>query len=88
MEENHTKNKDEKDVRSKRSTTDRVLLTAAIGLGLAIAVSITGGYVLGWQWTGLAERTFWDWLKLLIVPAVLALGGHLQRTGSHQGGHP
>jgi hypothetical protein len=53
------------------------LVAAALALGFAIAVSIVGGYVFGWQWTGLAERRFWDWLKLLIVPAVLALGGYL-----------
>jgi uncharacterized protein YjbI with pentapeptide repeats len=41
---------------------------------------LLGGYVQGWEWTGLTapkQRTFWDWLKLLIVPAVLALGGYL-----------
>jgi hypothetical protein len=26
------------------------------------------------SWTGLRERTLWDWLQLLIVPAVLSLG--------------
>jgi hypothetical protein len=38
------------------------------------------GYVFGWEWTGLTkpkQRTFWDWLDLLIVPVVLALGGYL-----------
>ena len=32
---------------------------------------------LRWKWTGLPERTLWDWLSLLIVPVVLALGGYL-----------
>ncbi len=35
------------------------------------------GYLLGWKWTGLSKRTLWDWLDLLIVPAVLAIGGYL-----------
>jgi uncharacterized protein YjbI with pentapeptide repeats len=35
------------------------------------------GYVFDWAWTGLANRTFWDWLRLLVVPVVLALGGYL-----------
>jgi hypothetical protein len=40
-------------------------------------------YVREWKWTGLVKnpdfhkRTLWDWLNLLIVPAVLALGGYL-----------
>jgi len=35
------------------------------------------GYVFGWEWTGFAKRTFWDWLGLLIVPVVLGLGAYL-----------
>jgi uncharacterized protein YjbI with pentapeptide repeats len=34
------------------------------------------GYLFGWKWTGLPRRTLWDWLDLLIVPAVLAIGGY------------
>jgi len=30
------------------------------------------GYLFGWKWTGLPEQTLWDWLQLLIIPAVLA----------------
>jgi hypothetical protein len=38
-------------------------------------------YVREWKWTGLVKnpdyhnRTLWDWLNLLIIPAVLAAGG-------------
>jgi hypothetical protein len=45
------------------------------------------GYGFGWGWTGLPSskvpsntqptKTLWDWLDLLIVPAVLAVGGYL-----------
>jgi hypothetical protein len=46
------------------------------------------GYVFGWEWTGLTkpkQRTFWDWLDLLIVPVVLALGGYLfTRSGNRR----
>jgi hypothetical protein len=35
------------------------------------------GYLFGWKWTGLPKQTLWDWLDLLIVPAVLAVGGYL-----------
>lgn len=42
------------------------------------------GYFKKWQWTGVLgsktpkderPKTLWDWLEILIVPAVLALGG-------------
>jgi hypothetical protein len=35
------------------------------------------GYLFEWKWTGLRKQTLWDWLKLLIIPAVLAVGGFL-----------
>jgi hypothetical protein len=28
-----------------------------------------------WEWTGLGDKTLWDWLQLLIVPIVLAAAG-------------
>ena len=30
---------------------------------------------LGWSWTGFATKTLWDWLQLLFVPILLAIGG-------------
>jgi hypothetical protein len=30
-----------------------------------------------WGWTGFGRKTLWDWLQLLVVPAVLALVGFL-----------
>ena len=48
-----------------------------IGIGLTIVIIAVCGYVFDWAWTGLANRTFWDWLRLLVVPVVLALGGYL-----------
>jgi uncharacterized protein YjbI with pentapeptide repeats len=56
---------------------DRRLVILAIAIGLTIVAITVCGYVFGWKWTGLAKRTFWDWLSLLIVPIVLALGGYL-----------
>src|SRR5829696_7313619 len=59
---------------------DRRLAILAIVIGLAIVIIAVCGYVFEWPWTGITkpkQRTFWDWLKLLIVPAVLALGGYL-----------
>ncbi len=31
-------------------------------------VTVIGGYVLGWTWTGYARNTLWDWLQLLLLP--------------------
>jgi len=45
-----------------------------------LAISILGGYIWEWSYTGIVKgndfpkRTLWDWLKLLIVPAALAIG--------------
>jgi hypothetical protein len=55
----------------------RVLWAAGIGAALALSITVFGGYLFGWKWTGLPKQTFWDWLALLIVPIVLAIGGYL-----------
>ena len=60
-----------------------VLWAAGIVVALAFAVVVICGYLFGWKWTGLVaaahypNRTLWDWLDLLIVPVVLAIGGYL-----------
>ncbi len=46
-------------------------------LGLALIVGIIGGYFFSWNWTGLRQKTLWDWLQLLIIPVVLALAGYV-----------
>jgi hypothetical protein len=56
------------------------LWIGCIVLTLALVISLYGGYRYGWKWTGLVKdadfprRTLWDWLKLLIIPAVIAGG--------------
>jgi hypothetical protein len=61
-----------------RPTTQQVLWSVGIVAALVVAISIVLGYVLEWEWTGLVKdkaytkRTLWDWLQLLIIPAVLA----------------
>src|SRR5207244_4456031 len=39
-------------------------------------VGIIGGYFFNWGWTGLSQKTLWDWMQLLIIPAVLAVSGY------------
>jgi hypothetical protein len=62
----------------------RQVLWTVIGIVVALVVAfIFLGYVREWRWTGFVEdkkfskKTLWDWLDLLIVPVVLAIGGYL-----------
>jgi uncharacterized protein YjbI with pentapeptide repeats len=61
-----------------RPTRRQLLWGLGIVASLAVSGSIFGGYVFGWEWTGLVKdtnfhkRTLWDWMQLLIIPAVLA----------------
>src|SRR5215213_3652333 len=62
-------------------TGNIILWTVVIIVALVVALIIVLGYVREWEWTGLVKdkaytkRTLWDWLQLLIIPAVLAGGG-------------
>jgi hypothetical protein len=65
-----------------RPTRGQVLWT--VGIVVALVVLIRIGYALPWAGFGQAEvaqhvrpaKTLWDWMKLLIVPAVLGAGGY------------
>jgi hypothetical protein len=59
-----------------------------IGIGglIVLIMLIVLGYMFHWEWMGLSgyappnkeyqrEKTLWDWLQLLIVPIILAIGG-------------
>jgi len=50
-----------------RPTIGQVLWT--VGIVVALVVLIRIGYAL--PGSGFASKTLWDWLKLLVVPAVL-----------------
>jgi hypothetical protein len=62
--------------------TDQVVRTVVVGVFVVLVVLF--GYA--YQWTGFGQskvaqdvrpaKTLWDWLDLLIVPIVLALGGY------------
>jgi uncharacterized protein YjbI with pentapeptide repeats len=47
-------------------------------------IVILGGYYFEWEWTGYPKRTPWDWVDLLIVPIILALGGYLFTRSENQ----
>ena len=56
-------------------TRERWMVEWRIVLGLiggAFAILVVGGYGLGWDWTGFAGNTLWDWLELLALPLVIA----------------
>ena len=55
---------------------DAVIVTVLVVL-LALLVMIILGYNFNWSWTGVHGKTLYDWLQLLIIPVVLAVGGYL-----------
>jgi uncharacterized protein YjbI with pentapeptide repeats len=74
----------DQDQQSRWQMAERwVLWICCTALASALMLSLYGGYHAEWKWVGLVKnpdfpkRTLWDWLKLLVVPAVLALGGYL-----------
>jgi len=46
---------------------------ALLVLGTAFVALVASGYGFRWRWTGFPGNKVWDWLHLLILPAVLAL---------------
>jgi hypothetical protein len=58
---------------------------AAIVAAVAFLLVVICSYLFGWKWTGFPKQTFWDWLDLLIVPVVLAIGGYLFNSAQNRG---
>jgi uncharacterized protein YjbI with pentapeptide repeats len=64
-------------------------MLAIAGLVIVVGLIILAAYLhfaKGFVWavgTGLDQKTLWDWLQLLIVPAMLALGGFLFNNIQH-----
>ena len=44
---------------------------------IALIVAIILAYIFNINVPGLRGKTLWDWLQLLIIPAVLAVGGYI-----------
>jgi hypothetical protein len=44
---------------------------------IALVVFIILTYIYNWNVPGLRGKNLWDWLQLLIIPVVLAVGGYL-----------
>jgi uncharacterized protein YjbI with pentapeptide repeats len=70
--------------------TRRQLERAGVVAALTFSIIVICGYLFGWKWTGLVadaeypNRTLWDWLDLLIVPIVLAIGGYLFNSSQNR----
>jgi hypothetical protein len=74
--------------------TRRQLLWVGVIAALALLIIVICGYFFGWPWTGLTSskappntqptKTLWDWLDLLIVPLVLAIGGYLFNSSQNR----
>ena len=51
-----------------------VAIIATLALVLGIVAVIAYGYAARPGWVGVSDKLVWDYLELLIVPAVLAIG--------------
>jgi hypothetical protein len=80
-------------VRRVRPTGRQILWL--LGIIVVTVVLLRIGYAL--QWTGFGQskvaqdvrpaKTLWDWLDLLIIPAVLAVGGYLFTRAENRATH-
>ncbi len=61
-------------IRKKRQI--KVMRVVAFFLGIVLLIwFITNIFTLNWpNWTGFQSKTLWDWLELLIIPAVISFG--------------
>jgi uncharacterized protein YjbI with pentapeptide repeats len=70
----------------------RIVLIALLAVVMVLIILSILGYIFDWDWTGLGPytspphtsnsnfqrgKTLWDWMQLLIIPAVLAVAGYV-----------
>jgi hypothetical protein len=62
------------------------VLSGLFAVAIVLIILSILGYIFNWHWTGLVPetsepkqhaKTLWDWLQLLIIPAVLAVAGYV-----------
>ncbi len=54
-----------------------ILIALLVLVVVLLVLCILLGYIFNWSWTGLRQQTLWNWLQLLIIPAVIAIAGYL-----------
>jgi uncharacterized protein YjbI with pentapeptide repeats len=64
-------------LRSRMLRRTTLVLTGVVGI-------VAYGYVAKPGWMGVADKTLWDWLQLLLVPLLLAGGGFLLNSRTQQ----
>src|SRR2546421_2215066 len=52
-----------------------IIVGCILAIALLVVIALT--YIFNVNVPGLHAKTLWDWLQLLIIPAVLAIGGYL-----------
>jgi flagellar basal body-associated protein FliL len=70
--------------RPRPTRTQVTWIGIGVVAGLFAAIVVFGGYYFEWKWTGYPKRTPWDWMHLLIVPVVLAIGGYWFTSSQNQ----
>lgn len=55
---------------------NKPFITTIIIILVVIVAFVVLAYAFGWDWSGFTSKNLWDWLQLLIVPVILAIGGY------------
>jgi uncharacterized protein YjbI with pentapeptide repeats len=65
------------------SRNPRWVMLVLVGVAGLVGVFVHG-YLAKPEWVGVADKTLWDWMQLLIVPLMLAGGGFLLNSRTQQ----
>ncbi|CCI23455.1 pentapeptide repeat-containing protein [Microcystis aeruginosa] len=60
----------------------RWMLFLLLFLLIIANVAIVSNWIANFKWSGFQKKSFWDWLQLLIVPLMLALGAFYLNSAS------
>jgi hypothetical protein len=70
----------EQEERRKSRVVPRWVVIGALVIFAGVVIVLIYGYLARPGWIGVANKTFWDYLELLIVPAALAIGVYWLNT--------
>jgi hypothetical protein len=69
----------------RRGTRFTALAVVGTVAGIALAITLYGGYGADWEWTGYGDAHLWDWLHVLLLPIAFGLVAvlvHAQELGA------